>query len=177
MFTFDCKDTKAKPLVVIWCFKAIGTVSLQWTAPVWQRREKRCFFVTFSSDSPLENAMLKNGSSRQCLVGTEESNGAFLSRLLYCLVFFYRFLFFFCVVLLEMIVLNTMLEKVGSAGLAQKSAMVHFRLSFCRRRPFNYFLCCLILHRGHHCSASRDLQLILPTFSSSVTSYITSYHI
>ena len=91
--------------------------------------------------------------------------------------FFYHFLFFFWVVLLEMIVLNTMLEKVGSAGLAQKSAMVHFRLSFCRRRPFNYFLCCLILHRGHHCSASRDLQLILPTFSSSVTSYITSYHI
>ena len=76
-----------------------------------------------------------------------------------------------------MIVLTTMLKKVGSAGLAQKSAMVHFRLSFCRRRPFNYFLCCLILHRGHHCSASRDLQLILPTFSSSVTSYITSYHI
>ena len=75
-----------------------------------------------------------------------------------------------------MIVL-TMLKKVGSAGLAQKSAMVHFRLSFCRRRPFNYFLCCLILHRGHHCSASRDLQLILPTLSSSVTSYITSYHI
>ena len=68
----------------------------------------------------------------------------------------------------------TMLEKVGSAGLAQKSAMVHFRLSFCRRRPFNYFLRCLILHRGHHCSASRDLQLILPTFSSSVTSY--PYH-
>ena len=76
-----------------------------------------------------------------------------------------------------MIVLNTMLKKVGSAGLAQKSAMVHFRLGFCRRRPFNYFLCCLILHRGHHCSASRDLQLILPTFSSSVTSYITSYHV
>ena len=73
--------------------------------------------------------------------------------------------------------LNTMLKKEGSAGLAQKSAMVHFRLSFCRRRPFNYFLCCLILHRGHHCSASRDLQLILPTFSSSVTSYITSYQV
>ena len=93
-----------------------------------------------------------------------------------CLVFFISFSVFFWVVLLEMIVV-TMLKKIGSAGLAQKSAMVHFRLSFCRRRPFNYFLCCLILHRGHHCSASRDLQLILPTFSSSVTSYITSYHI
>ena len=91
-------------------------------------------------------------------------------------LFFLSFFVFFWVVLLEMIVL-TMLKKVGSAGLAQKSAMVHFRLGFCRRRPFNYFLCCLILHRGHHCSASRDLQLILPTFSSSVTSYITSYHI
>ena len=92
-------------------------------------------------------------------------------------LFFLSFsVFFFWVILLEMIVL-TMLKKVGSAGLAQKSAMVHFRLSFCRRRPFNYFLCCLILHRGHHCSASRDLQLILPTFFSSVTSYITSYHI
>ena len=43
-------------------------------------------------------------------------------------------------------------SKNGTSGQVGRALLLHFTLCY-RPRPFNYFLCCLILHRGHHCNA------------------------